>query len=69
MYHPERGIRLAAHGDDFTALGIDENLDWYRKKIMSRFKAKVKGKDRARKGRHEVHEGSEQDSAMGADGA
>ena len=44
MYHPERRTRLVVHGDDFIALGIDENLTWYRSQIMSRFEAKVKGR-------------------------
>ena len=31
MYHPQRGIRLVVHGDDFTVLGWEGDLDWYRK--------------------------------------
>ena len=42
MYHPEKGIRLVVHGDDFTPVGIDVNLDWHRNQLMSRFEAKAK---------------------------
>ena len=31
MYHPTRDVRLVVHGDDFTALGHEADLDWYRK--------------------------------------
>ena len=45
IYHIERGIILVVQGDDFTELGIDENLNWYRSKIMTRSEAKSEGKD------------------------
>ena len=32
------------HGDDFTALGWQSVLDWYRKLLTGRFEAKVKGR-------------------------
>ena len=44
MYHVERNIRLVVHGDDFTALGYEGGLDWYREKVMGRFEATVKGR-------------------------
>ena len=44
MYHPTRGIRLVVHGDDFTALGYEEDLNWYRKVLTQKSEAKVKGR-------------------------
>jgi len=44
MYHPARGIRLVVHGYDFTALGYEADLNWYRGLLTSRFEAKVKGR-------------------------
>ena len=32
------------HGDDFTALGWESQLDWYREKGTGRFESKVKGR-------------------------
>jgi hypothetical protein len=32
------------HGDDFTMLGWEEDLDWFRKQIQERFEVKVKGR-------------------------
>ena len=43
MYHSQRNIRLVVHGEDFTALGKAEQLDWYRKVVMHRVESKVKG--------------------------
>ena len=44
MHHIEKNIRLAVHGDDFTALGYGTRLDWYREVFMGRFEAEVKGR-------------------------
>ena len=44
MYHPKREIRLVVHGDDFTALGWEADLDWYRSVLLGRFEDKVKGR-------------------------
>ena len=44
VYHPTRGIRLVVHGDDFTALGYEADLDWYNKVLTQKFEAKVKGR-------------------------
>ena len=30
FYHQGKNIRLVVHGDDFTALGHDKELDWLR---------------------------------------
>ena len=42
--HPERGISVVIHGDDFTALGKYKDLDWYRGKIQDCMQTKVKGR-------------------------
>ena len=43
MHHVKRNIRLVVHGDDFTALGKEEDLDCYRNRITSEMEATVKG--------------------------
>ena len=30
FYHPERNIRAVIHRDDFTLLGREIDLDWFR---------------------------------------
>ena len=42
--HEEKNITVVIHGDDFTALGKEKDLDWYRKMIMERMSTKVKGR-------------------------
>ena len=32
------------HGDDFTLLGSDENLNWFKEETMNRFEVKVRGR-------------------------
>ena len=44
FYHPIRIIKVSVHGDDFTALGTDEGLDWFRKSMGDRFLMKVRGR-------------------------
>jgi hypothetical protein len=44
FWHRERGIRAVVHGDDFTMLGWEEDLDWFRKEIQERFEVKIKGR-------------------------
>ena len=39
MYHKARGIRSVVHGDDFTALGKDNDLDLYRALVNTCFEA------------------------------
>ena len=29
FHHVERELSIVIHGDDFTTLGTDENIDWY----------------------------------------
>ena len=36
-WHQERGIRAVIHGDDFTMLGWENDLDWFRERIKELF--------------------------------
>ena len=44
FYHKERQLRLVVHGDDFTILGNEENLDWFRKAIQETFEVTIRGR-------------------------
>ena len=44
FYHPERNIWATVHGDDFTILATENNLDWFRKRIAQRFEVKFRGR-------------------------
>ena len=43
FYHPIRSIRVVVHGDDFTFLGYEEDLMWFRSGIQNRFECKLRG--------------------------
>ena len=32
------------HGDDFTLLGSDEDLDWFEEEIKKKFEVKIRGR-------------------------
>ena len=34
FYHAKRNIRLVVHGDDFTVLGEESQLDWFSDEIV-----------------------------------
>ncbi len=42
MFYIERSLGLVVHGDDFTVLGWECQLDWHREKVTGRFESKVK---------------------------
>ena len=42
--HQERDISIVVHGDDFTALGTDLDLDWYTTEVEKVFEIKVRGR-------------------------
>ena len=44
FYHRVRDIRLVVHGDDFTVLGNEVELDWFRERISSRFEVKFRAR-------------------------
>ena len=44
FYHRERNIRAVVHGDDFTVLAQERQLDWFRERIAARFEVKFRGR-------------------------
>ena len=42
--HSKRDLRVVVHGDDFTILGYEEDLDWFREHITRRFEVKIRGR-------------------------
>ena len=44
FFHKERSLRLVVHGDDFTVLGKEQQLDWFREQIAARFEVKFRGR-------------------------
>ena len=36
FYHTARNLRAVIHGDDFTILGYDDDLDWFRTMIEAK---------------------------------
>ncbi len=37
-------LRIATHGDDFTALGTEEALNWLQVEIAERFEVELRGR-------------------------
>ena len=44
FWHEERELRVVVHGDDFTVLGWELQLDWLRKNMYERFENKHRGR-------------------------
>ena len=44
FWQKEKGIRAVIHGDDFTLLGNEGALDWFRERIQERFEVKLRGR-------------------------
>ena len=44
FYHKVRGITIVVHGDGFTALETDNDLDWYENRLKDNFEMKVRGR-------------------------
>ena len=42
--HRDRGLRVVVHGDDFTILGDEQQLNWFRQRIKTRFEVKCRGR-------------------------
>ena len=59
FYHEKRKLRTVIHGDDFTTLGYDADLNWHREQIKKRLEIKGKGKDGTTEGRRQGDEGTE----------
>ena len=43
FFHPDKGVRCVVHGDDFTFLGFEEDLDDVAKEMASWYELKVRG--------------------------
>ena len=43
FHHVDRDLRAAVHGDDFTVLGPEDQLNWFRTKVTERFEVKFRG--------------------------
>ena len=39
-----RDLRVVVHGDDFTVLGTEEDLDWFRREISKAYEVKFRGR-------------------------
>ena len=44
FYHKVRDITIVVHGDDFTALGTDSDLDWYENRLKDNFEIQIRGR-------------------------
>ena len=44
FYHPTKGVSIVVHGGDFTALGLDPDLDWYETELAKNFELKIRGR-------------------------
>ena len=44
VFHGERQLRVVVHGDDFTILGDELELDWRRRAISGRYEVKFRGR-------------------------
>ena len=44
FFHPARNISIVVHGDDFTALATDDQLDWYEDQLKKSFEIKIRGR-------------------------
>ena len=42
--HKSRDLKVVVHGDDFTVLGRDEDLDYFQHGIQGEFDVKVRGR-------------------------
>lgn len=44
FYHQAHNLRVTVHGDDFTVLGFEEGLDWFRRMLSNRYEVKFRGR-------------------------
>ena len=44
FHNRDRDIRAVVHGDDFTVLASENQLDWFRREIVKRFEVKFRGR-------------------------
>ena len=44
VFHKGRNVRVVIHGDDFTVLGSEVELDWFRECIQDKFEVKFRAR-------------------------
>ena len=44
FWHAERQLTCVVHGDDFTTLGNDDNLNWFEDMMAKSFEIKFRGR-------------------------
>ena len=44
FYHPERQISTVVHGDDFTSMGLGDDLTWLETTMATHFEIKIRGR-------------------------
>ena len=44
FYHKERDVRIVVHGDDFTVLGQEAQLNWFTERVVEKFEVKSRGR-------------------------
>ena len=44
FWHKERNLSCVVHGDDFSTLGLDGDLDWLEKSLSEHFEIKIRGR-------------------------
>lgn len=44
FYHQANNLRVTVHGVDFTVLGLEESLNWFRRMISNRYEVKSCGR-------------------------
>ena len=44
FFHEPRNIRVVVYGDDFTILGPEDQLDWFRKQMVKRYEVEFRAR-------------------------
>ena len=44
FFNKDKQLRVVVHGDDFTVLGCEKQLDWFRRQISDKFEVKFRGR-------------------------
>ena len=44
FWHKDRELKAVVHGDDFTILGWEKELDWFKAQVAKRFDYKHRGR-------------------------
>ena len=44
FHHPSRNLHCVVHGDDFSYMGLDEDIDFYEAELAKKFEIKIEGR-------------------------